>query len=384
MKTWAEHKIVEYLLRHTWGYHEYGIKRRITLDEFMHGRKRHDGSRLDSGTGLGKKAVIDGIRAAIEQGFISEEVDGTDRARVKKYYSLVMLPPTPEELDQLEPSASEQGFGDRTPDVRSSNPRGAETEQQQFADRTAIRERHHRKTPQEQHHDGAVDELTEFGMSGGAAKTLAGAYDAAYIAEKLDLVRWLQQHQPKMVGKNPAGFLRRALEEDYQAPPGYQPPAERQAQEEAQARKQAELAEIVARQDAEREQQRAAERKRKDKALAVFRREHPAEQIPGTELTTETAWEMALQRLQESMTAANYTTWLSESILVSCDGSTAIVAAPSTYVVEWLAKRFRPLLRKELTQVLGFPVELDFLALPELASSRTAPPEVHRTINSAD
>ena len=40
--SWAEHKVVEYILRHTWGYHEYGIAKLITMDEFMHGRKRRD------------------------------------------------------------------------------------------------------------------------------------------------------------------------------------------------------------------------------------------------------------------------------------------------------------------------------------------------------
>ena len=33
------------MTRHTWGYREYGLKKHITLDEFMHGRKRRDGIR---------------------------------------------------------------------------------------------------------------------------------------------------------------------------------------------------------------------------------------------------------------------------------------------------------------------------------------------------
>src|SRR2546430_4415261 len=86
----AEIKVVEYVLRHTWGYQEFWIAKKITTNEFMNGRKRQDGSRIDSGTGLSNRAVIDGLRLAVEHGLLLEEVDNRDRARIKKYYSLRM------------------------------------------------------------------------------------------------------------------------------------------------------------------------------------------------------------------------------------------------------------------------------------------------------
>ena len=86
----AELKVVEYILRHTWGYQEYGIKKHITIDEFVNGRRRQDGSRMDKGTGLSERAVYDGLRKAVENGLIEEEVDDSDRGRVKKFYSLRM------------------------------------------------------------------------------------------------------------------------------------------------------------------------------------------------------------------------------------------------------------------------------------------------------
>ena len=57
----AEIKVVQYVMRHTWGHHEYGIRKRISLDEFMNGRKRKDGSRMDRGTSLSKPSVISGL-----------------------------------------------------------------------------------------------------------------------------------------------------------------------------------------------------------------------------------------------------------------------------------------------------------------------------------
>src|SRR3954463_7587995 len=68
----AELKVVEYILRHTWGFQEYGIKKRITVDEFMKGRKHQDGTRLDKGTGLSERAVRYGLQNALKDGLIEE------------------------------------------------------------------------------------------------------------------------------------------------------------------------------------------------------------------------------------------------------------------------------------------------------------------------
>jgi DNA-binding PadR family transcriptional regulator len=84
----AELKVVEYVLRHTWGYQEYDISKRISIDEFMHGRRRTDGSRIDQGTGLSNRSVIDGLRQAVEHGYLVQERDDRDKGRIVKYYRL--------------------------------------------------------------------------------------------------------------------------------------------------------------------------------------------------------------------------------------------------------------------------------------------------------
>jgi hypothetical protein len=90
----AELKVVEYVLRHTWGFHEYGICKVISIDEFMHGRRRVDGSRMDLGTGLkSDRSVKDAIKLAILHGYLVCQVDNSDRGRTKKSYALKMSPP---------------------------------------------------------------------------------------------------------------------------------------------------------------------------------------------------------------------------------------------------------------------------------------------------
>src|SRR6266700_5381835 len=99
----AEMKLVEYVLKHTWGYSEFDVVKKITTDEFMYGRKKKNGERIDIGTGLSNKSVIEGLQKAVEQGLLEVEIDDTDKARIKKYYKLKMKTPIAEdEPEQIE------------------------------------------------------------------------------------------------------------------------------------------------------------------------------------------------------------------------------------------------------------------------------------------
>jgi hypothetical protein len=89
----AELKVVEYVLRHTWGYGEstdWEIKR-ISTSEFIDGRKRSDGSRMDRGTGLSAPSVYDGLKRAVEDNLLVKYVDNTDAGRVTHYYRMRMV-----------------------------------------------------------------------------------------------------------------------------------------------------------------------------------------------------------------------------------------------------------------------------------------------------
>ena len=109
LMTGSEIKVILYILRHTWGFQD--NRKKITLDEFENGRKRRDRSRLDSGTGLSRGAVKDGLKRAIEHGFIEVEEDDSDLGRVKRYYSLKMLSVKnlPPEGQKVTPRESETG-----------------------------------------------------------------------------------------------------------------------------------------------------------------------------------------------------------------------------------------------------------------------------------
>lgn len=84
----AELKVVLYAFRHTCGFQEQDTAKYITVDEFMFGRKRKDGTRLDFGTRLSEMSVRTATKKGVEHGFLVEEIDDSDLARIKKGYGL--------------------------------------------------------------------------------------------------------------------------------------------------------------------------------------------------------------------------------------------------------------------------------------------------------
>src|SRR5579859_4294234 len=106
-ETLAELKVVLYILRHTWGYHEYDEPKRITLDEFEHGRKNRKGIRVDGGIGMARNSILNGLERATEHGFISTETNDSDKARIEKFYSLRMFKDCTSDVQQLHPGIPE-------------------------------------------------------------------------------------------------------------------------------------------------------------------------------------------------------------------------------------------------------------------------------------
>jgi hypothetical protein len=85
-----ERFVLLYILRHTWGYQEFGIYKAITIDEFQNGRKTSDGKRMDKGCGVSRGAISQALTALASKGYILIETNTNDLARVKKSYMLNM------------------------------------------------------------------------------------------------------------------------------------------------------------------------------------------------------------------------------------------------------------------------------------------------------
>jgi hypothetical protein len=202
-------------------------------------------------------------------------------------------------------------------------------------------------TPIHQVTDDVVSALQNFGITKNQAQKLAKAYPQAYILEKLQMVKFLAESQDPLVSKNPQGFLVKALEDDYKPPARYQRKA--QQDKEAEERQQRE----------EREQQeRVAAR---EQAREQLQQEHPPQPIAGTEHTTETVWAKTLEALQQQVPQGTYLTWLKDTLLLRLEENTAFVMVESHLAREYLERRLFGLIARALKQVLGYPVDVEFV-----------------------
>lgn len=120
----SELKVIQYVIRHTWGFREYGICKVISVDEFRQGRRRQDGSRMDKGTGLSEQSVRNGLKKAIDDGYLVFEIDTSDAARTKKSYALKMRTEVETRVQTLDPPQTLDPVQTLGSEVQTLDPRG--------------------------------------------------------------------------------------------------------------------------------------------------------------------------------------------------------------------------------------------------------------------
>ena len=71
-------------------------------------------------------------------------------------------------------------------------------------------------------------------------------------------------------------------------------------------------------------------------------------------------WRSALEELQGKVSAANYDTWLRNTVGLSQRDGSLVVGVPSTFVTESLEKRLHPLIEKTVGSIAGRPLSVQF------------------------
>ena len=211
-------------------------------------------------------------------------------------------------------------------------------------------------------------------MSKGTAEELARQFEAAAVHNWIRVVRNDEGIQ------DPPAYLVKALRDGWQLPESFQ-------RQEAERKEDTALEE--ARQEAERKEDTALEEARKRLARCtvckgrgiyyvdnntVARCDHTGRKkrksTKGTnqDLDSQAVWSQVLEKLRGKVTRSIYDTWLKDTRLVGMDGHTAIVAVPTESTKEWLERRMYQGMAKELTNVLGREVEIEFMPTEELTS----------------
>ena len=108
-------------------------------------------------------------------------------------------------------------------------------------------------------------ELANRGVTKATAAELVQRHPAEFLQLKMDVFDWLLEKQDKRVAKSPAGYLVKSINDDYAAPKGFIPKAERQRQQEARQAKERQAAE-----DRRRQQEQDAREKAERQAIDAY------------------------------------------------------------------------------------------------------------------
>lgn len=232
--TGNEFKVLTYIARRTLGFHK--VQDSISLSQLVSGIKRN-GRVVNYGTRLSKATVARCLNSLEKKGYIVR-VRRSNEARgdLPTGYSLRFR------REKLPVSQNETPSTDEQSDTVSQNETGGvselNTEVSHFE--THKRNRLQNKQQQKRASDVVVDLLLSEGLAKGFVNQIASQFDEAYVRQKLAYLRYLQKEQPAQV-KNPRGWLRKALEEDYGPPDRFVSPEEqkkrlkkRQQQQQAQ------------------------------------------------------------------------------------------------------------------------------------------------------
>ena len=385
----AELKVLLYICRRTFGFKK--ASDTISLHQIAQGITTRDGRMLDGGTGLCKRHVQRALKVLEKKNIIqvTRKVDETGLNEVNTY-SLNMLDMSGgagtfclHPRDKMFPGVETSGSGGVGTPVSTTTNSNQETVEQETDIVVAV-----------------TQDLESFGIAKSAATKLIHHYPAEYIQGKVAMVQRLVAARSCLVSQNPAGWLRKAIEEDYSPPRNYQRQRQRhvrearnekvahiesreqymaieesqQAQnvptqpEQTVAPPRTELAQTVLTTRAELVQTVPTEREqnvstRWKQNVGTHNRENIPEKKE-TEKTVrehETTWNKALENLQADLPREEVSARLTGTTLIEVTDTAARIGVPNPNVLVWLERRMYGQISKAMKGVVGKDLDLKFV-----------------------
>jgi hypothetical protein len=346
----AEVKVLLYICRRTFGFKKSSDN--ISLSQLVSGIRTKDGRTLDGGTQLGKASVARALKSLEEKNIIR-------RARRRSHtrgdeatsYALHFLPPVSQ---------------NETPPVSKRN---TDVSHQRDTQQTGLQQ-----TDRQQ--QVAVERMKKSGIDHTKARELARRFSSGRIKEKSELLEWKLELQARGNTRgrpieDPAGWLIRAIEKDYQLPPGFKTSAQK-AQEAARRKKETTH---LARQQARREQHqhRRKERERIQQAqrLVELKKEH------GSGNREHEVWDRVIDALETEDNGSNKAavhSMLANSALLGVKDGEARIVLRNQFAVNWVEKRLGRNVQRLLARQLGsHEVSVKFIALDRTQEPGTDP-----------
>jgi phage replication O-like protein O len=324
----GELKVLLYICRRTFGFQK--DSDRISLSQISKGITTKTGKVLDSGTGLCKRHVINALKALEKKNIIiiTRTVDETGLNEVNTYSLNIPAAPCGEE------TASPHGV------VNTSAPGVVNSGSPGVVNCTApTKQREQKKEEQKQVYDDDVAQALEnFGMTKSAVTTLIARYPAAYISEKLAMTQDLLKEGSALVAKNPVGWLRRAIEEDYK------PPRNTQRQTPSAGRSSQKRTETPNEQQTEQTSST------------------PPVELPQPDRQTERIWQQTIEHLTKNLPSGETKNRLTGTMLIEVTETKAVIFVPNQNTLAWLERRLYGQIAKAIKGVVGKDLDLQFVS----------------------
>jgi phage replication O-like protein O len=353
----GELKVLLYICRRTFGFRKGSDS--ISLTQIAHGITTKAGRVLDQGTGLSKRHVINALKALEKRNIITvtRKVDETGLNEVNTY-SLNML-------------AMGAGVGTKSPQgvVKPTSPGVVKPTSPGVVNSSATTKQREQKKEEQKKDidDDTAQDLQTFGITQSAATDLMQCYPAAYIKEKLEMAKGLVAAGSRLVSQNPAGWLRKAIEEDYTLPKT----SERHRQRPVREKKHAKLTQAKSR-----EQHTPEEKSQPAQNVATEPAQcpqnvvtHNRENIPEKKDAEKTdqrenqaTWNKALEQLQKDLPQEEVAARLTGTTLIEVTDTKATIGVANPFVIPWLERRLYGQIAKAMKGVTGKDLDLQFIA----------------------
>jgi len=314
----AEYKVLMYILRRTFGFKKDADN--ISLRQMREGIVKSDGTRLDYGAGVQSKAtLVSAVRKLEEMGIIlATRNSSNERGDEATTYTVNMGADT--RVQKLNTPPSTKIEHPRVQKLNTQETVKQETEKQQHV---------------------VVAFLVSKGIGKQIAQALASNHDERYIRQKAAYLDFLLDVSPEKV-RNPKGWLRRAIEEDYGAPDGFMSQEEREAQRLEEERLERSLVEEKKKLAREEE----ADKRRKEEELLNWSKTVRKQYKTPSELVG--VWNNLTDRVEALEGQSFFTTYLKRSLLASAGNGEAVIVSPDDNIARLFRVKFRQRLESEL------------------------------------
>jgi hypothetical protein len=326
----AELKVLLYIIRRTFGFKKASDD--ISLNQMLNGIVRKGGERLDSGCGIKNRTTLSQALQSLESmGIILKKRNASPQKKdLPTTYSLRLAPIA--NPDPPEESNQKRGTEIVPLPVRKSYPQ--ETVKQE--------------TEEQQH---VVAALSNAGISGRTASKLVEQYDSEYLMQKVDYLEFLQEGEDTKV-KRPAGWLRRAIEQDFAAPDGYKPPeaVQKEKRQIELAQKQLEQRQKTIQQTFRQVEKQQAEKERQRALMAGQKLEELRAKYQPSKAEAQ-AWKGVKEQLEKAYPGSLQVKAATEnSHLLSVRDGVATFACMNKFAAQWIGSKLEILVRSQLKE----------------------------------